>query len=455
MLTSIFYLFFLTTIVTCEDFSSITNKTSVIAKLYLNSAEIAYKIAPFQLPVAFSNDEWSQIRPETIRLSGRYIQITSQIIKQEKTSLNGHKVLICQSNCSQTIEVLMIDDKINLVKDLKDGTYFIIGDNERIKYFDIPPTAKYMVDFTFETLRDEYLYLQMINNQLKWQAYYDLLLEDNDEHGTTLIGYADMQNSGVNTIRVDDAELFGGDITIKAPSYFKNGYANGESADINARPEYNAPPPSVSLGQELQGIYVFKISKPFAIEANTNYILPMVRPTIEVERYVSIEKYFQQTNNAGNPERMYRLKSDQFLPKGNAFVRENNRLVGETLWPDQTANNTYAFALGKDYDVTYSETVTLLANESSKPISDNILISQYQKSTKQTYLINLKLENFKGRTIRIEYTQQLTGSLNYIFQAVDNNSNFKQVGSNINANFTLSASESQEHKYRIVYQTQN
>ncbi|CAF1593146.1 unnamed protein product, partial [Didymodactylos carnosus] len=159
----------LITFIKSEDFSSITNSSLARVKLYVNSAEIAYKISAFQFPVEFSPKQLEHIRPETIRLNGKFVHVSSQTITQQKKSLNGQKVLICKDDCSNTVEAIMIDDEINLVKDLSDNTYYTVLYSQTIKYFDIPPTNKIIVDFTFETSNIEQLYLQMISNQLKWR----------------------------------------------------------------------------------------------------------------------------------------------------------------------------------------------------------------------------------------------------------------------------------------------
>ncbi|CAF0923952.1 unnamed protein product [Didymodactylos carnosus] len=448
----------LITFIKSEDFSSITNSSLARVKLYVNSAEIAYKISAFQFPVEFSPKQLEHIRPETIRLNGKFVHVSSQTITQQKKSLNGQKVLICKDDCSNTVEAIMIDDEINLVKDLSDNTYYTVLYSQTIKYFDIPPTNKIIVDFTFETSNIEQLYLQMISNQLKWRTIYDLLLDDND---TLLIGYADMQNSGLNAVQIEQAELFGGDINIRGPSqtsynneYYQSAGSGNAAAGLYNDVSYTTMSPT-HIGQELAGVYLFTIDKPFIIDAKSNYLLPIIRSTIEIERYGSIRKYFQITNNNGNAQRSYRLKSDQFLLKGNVLVRENNRLVGETMWTDQAANNSYIFSIGQDPDIIYSETIMLLTNESSKSVensqSGNIPNGNigYVYTVNTTYEITLNLKNFKERSVLVEYMQDMTSRL-FIFPQQTND--FKRDGSIIAGNFTLQSKEIKELKYKIILQ---
>jgi len=75
-------------------------------------------------------------------------------------------------------------------------------------------------------------------------------------------------------------------------------------------------PPNIETGKELAGLYVFPITKPFTITAKTNYLLPMFRPHVSVERYALISKIFSPISMTGKAQRSYRLKSDRYLSQG-------------------------------------------------------------------------------------------------------------------------------------------
>ncbi len=74
--------------------------------------------------------------------------------------------------------------------------------------------------------------------------------------------------------------------------------------------------PTVGQGEELVGVYVFSIDQPFIIDGKTNYLLPMFRPQVRVNRYDSISKSFSKMSNNGKAQRSYRLKSDRYLSRG-------------------------------------------------------------------------------------------------------------------------------------------
>jgi hypothetical protein len=133
---------------------------------------------------------------------------------------------------------------------------------------------------------------------------------------------ANIRNNGKSSISVDRAELIGGDINLRerqtlvefqrsSMSYFME-TSNTEAAAS----EVEVSAPSIEQGNELAGLYVFPINQPFIIDAKTNYLLPMFRPHVTVERYGLISKYFSRTFTSGKAQRSYRLISDRFLSRG-------------------------------------------------------------------------------------------------------------------------------------------
>jgi hypothetical protein len=106
--------------------------------------------------------------------------------------------------------------------------------------------------------------------------------------------------------------------------------------------------PNIEQGKELAGLYVFHINKPFTITAKTNYLLPMFRAHVAVERYAFISKIFLPVSITGKAQRSYRLKSDRYLSEEKyvalfpflylffflqfirCIIREDDRIVGET-----------------------------------------------------------------------------------------------------------------------------
>ncbi|CAF4329556.1 unnamed protein product [Adineta steineri] len=79
--------------------NSSDNKIFSHVNIYSNLAEIIEPLG--KLPLEFSNEEWSYIRPDTLTLIGPNVNVTEQIITEKKTSLNNQKNLYSFTNINQ------------------------------------------------------------------------------------------------------------------------------------------------------------------------------------------------------------------------------------------------------------------------------------------------------------------------------------------------------------------
>lgn len=110
--------------------------------------------------------------------------------------------------------------------------------------------------------------------------------------------------------------------------------------------------------------------------------------------------------------------------------------------PNIGASNKHLFSIGNDADIVYNETVTLA--------SSTEFIDQFQqKKTRLVYQIDLQIQNFKSRSVFIEYEQNNYYSYQDIQLTTDDKSNFYRHGSMIKANFTLNDHDVQTYSYRI------
>jgi hypothetical protein len=442
-------------IIVIHSFNNITNGIHI--QIFDNIAEITQEISPFDLPIAYTQQEWNDIRSDSFRLIGNYLNIEGQIISFNRTSLNGQKILIQRYLKTEIFtEAIMIDETRNLIHDLIDNTYYIIN-SDRIKYLSIPFVQKYLVDFMFDINHVEKIYLRYLQNNIKWKVRYDLLLENNNTD-SILQAYADIRNDGSSTLMIDFAELISGDVNIQSSlpassGYYETtttgGYVGYDGPGISNDQQGIAPasaPPTISQGAELAGIYVFSINETFILDPRSNYILPMFRPVIDIERYGLIEKYFRPMDNRGNAQRAYRLRvPDRYLPKGHVFVRESNRLVGEIYWSDHSANETNEFNIGEDPDLQYIEYIQLISRRQAYEANGyRFMLS--------TYTTDLHLINNKNRSINIEYRLRFSSQDNLTLKE-DTNETLVQVdGSIISGIFQLNSNNEQEIKF--TFETQ-
>lgn len=436
---------------------SINNKC-IHLQIYDNIAEITRPISSDDLPLMFTQQEWSDIRSDSIRLIGNCLNVQAQTISFNQTSLNGQKILIQRTidNESYT-EGIMIDETRNLVQDLVDNTFYYLT-NDRIKYFSIPSTKNYSVDFVIESdnnnNNNEPIYLRYLQNNIKWKVRYDLLLGHNDTNAF-LQAYAVIQNGGSSSLIIDYADLISGDINIQSVSSNNNiNIGVGTNSAFNGAPELflsngdsgSASAPTISDGEELIGVYIYPINETFILKPHSHYILPLFRPIIDIERYGLIEKYFFSKDNHGNAQRAYRLRvEDTFLPKGQVFIRESDRLVGEIFWPDFSANETNEFFIGQDPDLQYIEYIQL---DSRREYNE----TNISRPILSTYTIDLHLINNKARIINFEYRLKFY-SQDYLLIKENTKDDLLQIdGSTIIGIFQVN--ENEEKHFKFTFENQ-
>jgi len=220
----------------------------------------------------------------------------------------------------------------------------------------------------------------------------------------------------------------------------------------------DAPESTIEQGIELAGLYVFPINKPFTIDAKTNYLLPMFRPSVTVELYGLISKIFSSISTTGKAQRSYRLRSDRYLSHGNCIIRENDRVVGETPLPDLAANDKYEFSIGEDADIVYKEDITLTSSQIFNE-TESTVKSSYDKDitpiviitrTRFVYNIDVQLKNFKTRSVKIEYEQKIFQPYQNISITRPSEYHFIRDGSSIKLNTTLKANTIENFSYTLV-----
>lgn len=417
-------------------------KNGIRIRIYDNTAELSRPITPYHLPIIFSSEQWSSIRSDSIRLVGECLNIHAQIISFNQTSLNGQKILIKRDENNNTYtEAIMIDENKKLIQDLIDNTYYIITE-DRIRYFSIPSQQGYSVDFVFEIFGHERIYLRYLQNDIKWQVHYDLLLDNNDTNAI-LQAYADLRNEGKTSLLIDLAELISGDINLQSSTNPPSNLGAGNSGNAFANA---AVPPMISDSTELRGVYIFTINDTFTLEAQSTYTLPIFRPVIAVERYGLIEKYFGPKDNDGYAQRAYRLRAEEtYLPKGQVFVRESDRLVGETSWSNLAANDTNEFVLGEDLDLQYYEYIQLVSRR-------QLLNTNRFPTTLYTYKVDLHLINTKSRSINFEYRLKFFSQNNLKFKGNLTNSLFRLDGSSIFGAVRIQAND--EQQFQFTFETE-
>ena len=302
-----------------------TNNRSSTVRIYNNLAEIIQTLK--NLPLEFTEDDWQQIRTDSITLLGENLNVSLQTITTKKKSFNGTDIYIrspisSEKTAVKLIKATLIDESKNLVK-IQDPS--IAGDDflyftvpvDHIYYREEPVKPKYYVDFKYHS-SDSNVFVSYLRSNLHWQTQYQLNVY---EKRSDLIAMANIRNDGLRSIDIDQAELIGGDIQLEAHPLRSPRF----DEQIKHRSGFNersmmlgdfVSQPTVEQAEELAGVYVFPISEPFTIDSETNYLLPMFRPHVAVERYAFIFKIFSPVSTTGKAQRSYRLKSNRYLSRG-------------------------------------------------------------------------------------------------------------------------------------------
>jgi hypothetical protein len=309
------------------------NNVSSTVRIYSNLAEIIQPLV--KLPLEFTDEDWNDIRQDSITLLGQNVNITLQTIKEKKQILNGTEVYIRSPISSEKTTVKLIKgilvDETNYLVKIQDESiagqqplYFTVSPNQ-IFYLEEPSKPKHYVNFTYIS-SDSKLFVSYLRSNLNWQTQYQLYLY-NDK--SDLISMANIRNNGKSSVSIDQAELIAGDINLQVQqqqqqqqnmdrSYRRSrlrSQAKGQDGSM-AMLLMESDEATIEQGEELTGLYVYPITKSFIIDGKTNYLLPMSRPQITVERYDSISKSFSAMSNNGKAQRSYRIRSDRYLPRG-------------------------------------------------------------------------------------------------------------------------------------------
>ena len=302
------------------------NDVSSTVRIYHNLAEILQPLG--KLPLEFTEEDWQQIRSDSITLLGENLNISLQTITTKKKSLNGTDIYIrspisSDKMTTKLIKAILIDENNYLVKirdpSIADENLYFTIPYDQIYYREEPVKSKYYVDFKYRS-SDSNVFVSYLRLNLQWQTQYQLHLYENQ---SDLIAMANIRNDAISSIAIDQAELIGGDIQLqmqmqpfRKSRFGMQPQAQSRISAMQMDFDEVANGPTIEQAKELAGVYVFPINQPFTIDAKTNYLLPMFRPRVTIERYGSISKTFSAVSMTGKAQRSYRLKSDRYLSQG-------------------------------------------------------------------------------------------------------------------------------------------
>jgi len=203
-----------------------------------------------------------------------------------------------------------------------------------------------------------------------------------------------MTNNTKRDYQIKHTELFGGDVHLQQsvrPIRAPRACCMKACCCCDSAP---AAVPTIQSEGELAGIYWYSIDQSFVLIQQSTFSLPFVKANIHLEKYVSINNYFQENTQKGKFQRKYRIQSDKFLPKGNVTIREDGRVVGQAHLCDISQGEKQDLECGDDPDVSYHREVKILS----------------QKRESASYSIRLTIKNAKTKSIKYEYKEIISSA---------------------------------------------
>ena len=204
-----------------------------------------------------------------------------------------------------------------------------------------------------------------------------------------------MTNNTKRDYKIKRTELFGGDVQLQQNANRSNDYGGCyRTGELRCCCSSDSSPPTIESQGELAGLYFYSIDQPFVLIQQSTYSLPFVKPNIQLEKYLSVENYFQEQKQKGKFQRKYRIESDKFLPKGLVTIREDGRVIGQAHLCDLSQGDKQDLDCGDDSDVYFIRDVKILS----------------QKRSSASYQIQLTIINSKNKSIKFQYKEIISAA---------------------------------------------
>jgi len=433
---SIIAAIFLATIALSSSSSvpSFDNERNVLVRFYSDFAQLYRPVTMKsyvnqeqtmeQYQFYFTEREYTRILEESLTmLYTNVIERTITFYPTPNFAVNGSRYFYRRDpkqNYTVEIELVNPDDRLFREVDQPDR-YFYLPSYDHLTYSNqVPVMPYYEVTFICNSSypQTQSPLLSYIDRNLQYTPRYLLDLPSfGSSKQLDMYAYADIRNTGEQTIVIKGAELIAGDISVRGRplDYFRTALSYESSVgDVSsfARP----------LGEQASGTYVYQLSLPSSITlpAHSLKSVPFLETNVTVESFLYYSSVFSPVNSNGKLLNGYNLTSvNNFLPTGRLFLREQGRFLGHIDLPDLSANETYTLVFGSDADVSYHRQVTVLQGD--------------EDSASITYYVEYIFENFKpSRDVQIYFLESFSLFKYFKIQNIStptNNKNLPNFGS--------------------------
>ena len=351
-----------------------------VIRIYPSFTEVRQNLNVVSLhQIYFPQDLYNQITPGSINLEGVNVRAMNAVLKEN--DLEGKIVHINKDK--EIRKVKMIRSRDSLVQDLETLRYYKV-DRQHIEFTDVPEETG--TEVTFKIENDGPAILSYLMFGISWNPRYQLNITGDSN---VFQGWADIKNNTEKEYFIEKTELLGGDVSIK-----RNRQIHIMESDMcmNVR-ALGAAAPRIQAEGEVAGLYMYSIASGYHLQAQSTFSLPFVAPAIELKKVALIVCHFSNSNTSGQSSRVYKIKSNEYLPNGSVTVREDGRVVGQSSIPDLSAETNADLNVGNDGDVSYErEVLTLSHNENQSE-----------------YNVTVTIRNSKDRRVNIEFFERFYG----------------------------------------------
>lgn len=354
--------------------------SSTMIRIYPSFTEIRQNVnakSPHQIYIP--QDLFHNIIEGSLNLEGVDLKSMESVLREN--NVEGKEIHVFRNK--ELRKVKMIRSRDSLVQDLETNRFYNV-DRNQIEYSEIPEETGTEVTFIFD--KEGPGVLSYLMSGISWKPRYSFNVQGDTN---TFQGWADIRNDTMKEYSIDKTELFGGDVSIRQPRHYR---AEAMMLCAKSSRAYNSDVAVESEG-EVAGLYMYSIKNAYSLSPRSTFSLPFAAPTIEMKRIAIMRSYFNHTNSKGQSERVYKIKSSEFLPAGTVTVREDGRVVGQSSISDLSADEFANLNVGSDPEISYQREV--------KTIVHNKDMSQYE--------VQVTIKNKKERNITYEFSENFGG----------------------------------------------
>ncbi|GGJ31977.1 hypothetical protein [Deinococcus roseus] len=379
-------------------------------RIYPTFSEVLEQVTPQNGQYTFTIDQndLCQVFPSSIGLKNAEVEsylVTTRTVPW-LSQLQGKRVAVKDSYGVHPAIVVRIEGQVLLVQDEVTKRYYTTT-AASLEFFEAPSTFQDQTEvaYQFQLGQTDQPELHYLTGAVTWKPLYALEVEGDS---ATLRAWAEVSNQTAKTLKVDHADLFGGDVNRPAqkfPScggyapqaYYNKAYdglADMAAAPIVAQEAVSVPQATAG------GIYKYEVSKVFEVPSRATYALPLQDADVpEVKRVLTHIQNFSYGNQKGLLDRVYRFEAPEFLLGGQFTVRDEDFFIGESVIAHAAKGKELSVQVGSAPEVTYDRTIQMLSQE-------RVEVNNLDR-IREVYLVTVVLKSFKDAPVNVEYQESM------------------------------------------------